>query len=66
MVSTKGDLKMTENNSASRRYRVAMAGGTGYGGAELIRLLMNHPRVDLARVTSVDHVGEPLEAVHLN
>ncbi len=57
---------MTDNNSGSRPYRVAMAGGTGYGGAELIRLLMNHPRVDLARVTSVDHVGEPLEAVHLN
>lgn len=57
---------MTANNSESKRYRVAMAGGTGYGGAELIRLLMNHPRVELARVTSIDRVGEPLEAVHLN
>lgn len=43
-----------------------MIGGTGYGGAELIRLLLRHPGVELRRVTSIDHVGEPLEAVHRN
>lgn len=43
-----------------------MVGGTGYGGAELIRLLLGHPSVALGRVTSIDHVGEPLEAVHHN
>src|SRR5690606_5008904 len=46
--------------------RVAIIGGTGYGGAELIRLLLAHPGVELSRVTSIDHVDEPLEAVHLN
>ncbi|MBX7080355.1 MAG: N-acetyl-gamma-glutamyl-phosphate reductase [Nannocystaceae bacterium] len=46
--------------------RVAIIGGTGYGGAELIRLLHRHPAVALTRVTSIDHVGEPLEAVHRN
>lgn len=46
--------------------RVTVIGGTGYGGAELIRLLLQHPAVELARVTSIDHVGEPLEAVHRN
>jgi len=49
---------------ASDRARAAVIGGTGYGGAELIRLLIHHPRVELARVTSIDRVGEPLEAVH--
>lgn len=48
------------------RPRVTIIGGTGYGGAELIRLLRWHPVVDLVRVTSIDHVGEPLEAVHRN
>lgn len=43
-----------------------MVGGTGYGGAELIRLLASHPSVSLSRVTSIDRVGEPLEAVHHN
>ena len=51
---------------ASPSFRAAVVGGTGYGGAELIRLLMAHPRVELARVSSIDHVDEPLEAVHLN
>lgn len=46
--------------------KVAIIGGTGYGGAELIRLLNSHPDVQLSRVTSIDHVDEPLEAVHLN
>ncbi|MDC0715415.1 N-acetyl-gamma-glutamyl-phosphate reductase [Nannocystis bainbridge] len=45
---------------------MTIIGGTGYGGAELIRLLRWHPGVDLVRVTSIDQVGEPLEAVHRN
>jgi len=48
------------------RVRAAIIGGTGYGGAELIRLLHPHPGVELVRVTSIDHVGEPIEAVHRN
>jgi N-acetyl-gamma-glutamyl-phosphate/LysW-gamma-L-alpha-aminoadipyl-6-phosphate reductase len=53
--------------TASRpRVRAAVIGGTGYGGAELIRLLLAHPGAELVRVTSIDSVGEPLEAVHRN
>src|SRR6266568_4202419 len=50
--------------AASKRYRAAVVGGSGYGGAELIRRLLLHPDVELARVASVDHVGEPLGAAH--
>ncbi|GEJ58597.1 N-acetyl-gamma-glutamyl-phosphate reductase [Anaeromyxobacter diazotrophicus] len=50
--------------AASKRYRAAVIGGSGYGGAELIRRLLLHPEVELARVASVDHVGEPLAAAH--
>jgi N-acetyl-gamma-glutamyl-phosphate reductase len=51
--------------------KAAVVGGTGYGGAELIRLLLAHPEVSLARVASVreessDYLGKPLEAVHKN
>ncbi|PKN58573.1 MAG: N-acetyl-gamma-glutamyl-phosphate reductase [Deltaproteobacteria bacterium HGW-Deltaproteobacteria-14] len=52
--------------SETKRFDAVVIGGTGYGGAELIRLLLGHPEVRLARVTSIDRVGEPLEAVHLN
>jgi len=47
-----------------KRYRAAVIGGSGYGGAELIRRLLIHPHVQLARVASVDYVGEPLGAAH--
>ena len=50
--------------SPGKRYRAAVLGGSGYGGAELIRRLLQHPAVELARVASVDHVGEPLGAAH--
>jgi N-acetyl-gamma-glutamyl-phosphate reductase len=57
---------MTKKDSQAARFRAAVVGGTGYGGAELIRLLLAHPSVALSRVSSIDRVGEPLEAVHLN
>lgn len=47
------------------RFRAAVLGATGYGGAEMIRRLLLHPDVELVRVCAVDHVGEPLGAVHL-
>jgi N-acetyl-gamma-glutamyl-phosphate reductase len=47
-----------------RRYKAAIMGGSGYGGAELIRRLLRHPEVELVRVASVDFVGEPLSAAH--
>src|SRR5512141_685782 len=46
----------------SKRYRAAVIGGSGYGGAEMIRRLLVHPEVELVRVASVDYVGEPLSA----
>lgn len=50
----------------SKRFKAAVIGGSGYGGAELIRRLLAHPDVDLARVASIDFIGEPLSAVHPN
>ena len=46
--------------------KAAVVGGTGYGGAELIRLLLGHPSVALARVSSIDEVGKRLEDIHLS
>jgi LysW-gamma-L-alpha-aminoadipyl-6-phosphate/LysW-L-glutamyl-5-phosphate reductase len=49
-----------------KRFRAAVVGGSGYGGAEIIRRLLLHPEVELGRVASIDHVGEPLGSVHLS
>jgi N-acetyl-gamma-glutamyl-phosphate reductase len=47
-----------------KRYRAAVVGGSGYGGAELVRRLLLHPDVELVRVASIDLVGEPLSAAN--
>jgi len=47
-----------------KRFKAVVIGGTGYGGAEMIRRLLIHPDVELVRVVAVDHVGEPLGAAH--
>ncbi|HRH00748.1 MAG TPA: N-acetyl-gamma-glutamyl-phosphate reductase [Polyangiaceae bacterium] len=50
----------------AKRFKAAVIGGSGYGGGELIRRLLLHPEVELARVASIDLVGEPLSAAHPN
>lgn len=40
-----------------RRIRVGVVGGTGYTGAELLRLLSQHPSVELAAITSRKDAG---------
>ncbi|HXL01273.1 MAG TPA: N-acetyl-gamma-glutamyl-phosphate reductase, partial [Dysgonamonadaceae bacterium] len=39
---------------------VSIAGGTGYTGGELLRLLLNHPQVKIDSVTSTRSVGVPI------
>lgn len=46
--------------------RVSVVGGSGYVGGELVRLLLQHPGVELAQVTSNRFAGRPLSFVHPN
>lgn len=43
---------------------VAILGGTGYGGGELLRLLTQHPQVSVTSVTSTSQVGRGIAEVH--
>jgi len=45
------------------RLRVAVLGASGYTGAELIRLLLGHPHVELAHLSSERHSGQPITSV---
>lgn len=40
--------------------KVAIIGATGYGGAELVRILHNHPRVSIHSIHASSLYGEPL------
>ena len=46
--------------------RVSIAGGSGYGGGELLRLLLGHPCVAVGQVTSESHAGEFVHSLHPN
>ncbi|MCS7040784.1 MAG: N-acetyl-gamma-glutamyl-phosphate reductase, partial [Caldilineales bacterium] len=50
----------------SDRVRVSIVGGSGYGGGELIRLLRDHPHVEIAQVTSESQAGNYVHSVHPN
>ncbi|MDE5744405.1 MAG: hypothetical protein K2H84_01935 [Paramuribaculum sp.] len=44
--------------------KVGIIGGAGYTAGELIRLLINHPEVEIAFVHSTSNAGNPITAVH--
>lgn len=45
---------------------VAILGASGYAGGELLRLLLDHPKVTVTQVTSRSHLGEYVYQVHPN
>ena len=45
---------------AKETIRVGIVGGTGYTGVELLRLLVQHPRSELAVITSRTEAGMPV------
>jgi len=46
--------------------RVAIIGASGYTGGELLRILLDHPEVDVVQATSRSHLGEYVYQVHPN
>ena len=43
---------------------VGVAGGAGYTGGELLRIIINHPEVDIKYVYSTSQAGNPVYATH--
>lgn len=46
--------------------RVSIVGGSGYVGGELLRLLLSHPQVEVAQVTSERLAGKSVASTHPN
>lgn len=49
-----------------RRIKAAIFGGSGYGGSELLRILLFHPNAEVVFVTANEHAGKPVGEVHRN
>lgn len=48
----------------AKSIKAGIIGGAGYGGGEMIRILLNHPDVEISFVHSRSNAGNPLYAVH--
>ncbi|MBM4350441.1 MAG: N-acetyl-gamma-glutamyl-phosphate reductase [Deltaproteobacteria bacterium] len=46
--------------------KVSIVGASGYGGGELLRLLMDHPHVEVHQATSERNAGKPVTRIHPN
>ncbi|MBL6445127.1 N-acetyl-gamma-glutamyl-phosphate reductase [Fulvivirga sp. 29W222] len=47
-----------------RKKKIGIIGATGYTGSELVRILLNHPEVDIAAITSESRKGDQFAEVH--
>ena len=43
---------------------VGIVGGSGYTGGELIRLIVNHPKLEIKFIYSTQFYGDHLHEVH--
>lgn len=50
--------------NTNKKIGVAILGGTGYGAGELLRLLVQHPEVEVVSVVSRSVIGKPISEVH--
>jgi len=48
------------------KIKTAIFGGSGYGGAELLRILLFHPNTEIVLVTANEHAGKAVGEVHKN
>ena len=49
-----------------KKIKIAIFGGSGYGGSELLRILLFHPHVEIVFVTANEHAGKAVGEVHKN
>ncbi|GIH71602.1 N-acetyl-gamma-glutamyl-phosphate reductase [Sphaerimonospora thailandensis] len=54
----------TRNTGAGEKIKVAVIGASGYSGGELIRLLLDHPMVELTFLSAERNAGSIVGAVH--
>jgi N-acetyl-gamma-glutamyl-phosphate/LysW-gamma-L-alpha-aminoadipyl-6-phosphate reductase len=48
------------------KIKIGIYGGSGYGGSELLRILLFHPNAEIVFVTANEHAGKSVREVHRN
>ncbi|WP_276132341.1 N-acetyl-gamma-glutamyl-phosphate reductase [Polluticoccus soli] len=48
----------------SNKIKAGIIGGAGYTGGETLRLLLNHPHVEIAFINSRSQSGQPVHSIH--
>lgn len=51
---------------ADGKIRIGIFGGSGYGGSELLRILLQHPQASISFVTANEQAGKAVGEVHRN
>lgn len=49
-----------------KKIKIAIFGGSGYGGSELLRILLFHKHAEIVLVTANEHAGKAVGDVHKN
>lgn len=54
------------SGSANGKIRIGIFGASGYGGSELLRILLFHPNAEIVFATANEHAGRLVSDVHKN
>ena len=63
-MSNENDLQRSDLQLITTMIKVGIIGAAGYTAGELIRLLVNHPEVEITFAHSTSNAGQPFHAVH--
>lgn len=63
-MSTCSSVFPLSQDGGTPRWKVGIVGGAGYTAGELLRLLLNHPAVDIEFIHSTSNAGQPVTNVH--
>jgi N-acetyl-gamma-glutamylphosphate reductase len=50
----------------NNKIKIGIYGGSGYGGSELLRILLFHPNAEIVFVTANEQAGKSVADVHRN
>lgn len=56
----------SKGKTRDSKLRVGIFGGSGYGGSELLRILLQHPNAQIEFVTANEHADKAVSEVHRN